>query len=139
MTQVNFYALSSPDQKSRRQFACRLAEKAAQLGHRVFIQVDSAEQAAAMDTLLWQFKPSSFVPHALAESAVSEPVIIGTESRQAEYEDVFINLSGHPCQHLTRYQRVNEIMSNDPDELQDGRQSYRFYQQQGFQPETHKL
>ena len=74
MTQVNFYALSSPDQESRRQFACRLAEKAAQLGHRVFIQVDSAEQAAAMDTLLWQFKPSSFVPHALAESAVSEPV-----------------------------------------------------------------
>lgn len=139
MTQVNFYALSSPDQESRRQFACRLAEKTAQLGHRVFIQVDSAEQAAAMDTLLWQFKPSSFVPHALAESAVSEPVIIGTQSWQAEYEDVFINLSGHPCQHLTRYQRVNEIMSNDPDELQAGRQSYRFYQQQGFQPETHKL
>ena len=139
MTQVNFYALSSPDQESRRQFACRLAEKAAQLGHRVFIQVDSAEQAAAMDTLLWQFKPSSFVPHALAGSAVSEPVIIGTEARQAEYEDVFINLSGHPCQHLTRYQRVNEIMSNDPDELQAGRQSYRFYQQKGLQPETHKL
>ena len=92
-----------------------------------------------MDALLWQFKPSSFVPHALAESAVSEPVVIGTEARQAEFEDVFINLSGHPCQNLIRYQRVNEIISNDPEELQAGRQSYRFYQQQGFQPETHKL
>ena len=139
MTQVNFYTLSSPDQESRQQFACRLAEKATQLGHQVFIQVDSAEQAAAMDALLWQFKPSSFVPHALAESAVSEPVVIGTEVRQAEYKDVFINLSVHPCQNLTRYQRVNEIISNDPEELQSGRQSYRHYQQQGFQPETHKL
>ena len=139
MTQVNFYALSSPDQESRRQFACRLAEKAAHLGHRVFIQVDSAEQAAAMDSLLWQFKPSSFVPHALAESAASEPVIIGTEARQADYEDVFINLSAHPCQNLASYQRINEILSNDPEDLHAGRQSYRFYQQQGFQPETHKL
>lgn len=139
MTHVNFYALSSPDQESRRQFACRLAEKAAYLGHRVFIQVDSAEQASAMDALLWRFKPSSFVPHALAESASSEPVIIGTEARQAEYEDVFINLSVHPCLNPPRYQRVNEILSNDPDELQAGRKSYRFYQQQGFQPETHKL
>ncbi|MEC8409542.1 MAG: DNA polymerase III subunit chi, partial [Pseudomonadota bacterium] len=79
------------------------------------------------------------VPHALAESAVFEPVVIGTEVRQAEYGDVFINLSVHPCQNLTRYQRINEIMSDDPEELQAGRQSYRFYQQQGFQPETHKL
>ena len=139
MTQVKFYALSSPDQKSRREFACRLAEKAAHLGHCVFIQVDSAEQAGAMDALLWRFKPSSFVPHSLAESHSSSPVVIGTAARQADYEDVFINLSAHPCQNLARYRRVNEILSNDPVDLQAGRQSYRFYQQQGFQPDTHKL
>ncbi|HBQ00530.1 MAG TPA: DNA polymerase III subunit chi, partial [Gammaproteobacteria bacterium] len=38
-----------------------------------------------------------------------------------------------------RYQRVNEVMSADPEELELGRQSYRYYQQQGFKPETHKL
>lgn len=141
MTQVSFYALSSTDQNSRQQFACRLAEKAVQLGHRVFLQVDSPEQARQIDALLWQFKPASFLPHAIAEpgQAAAEPLMIGTKSDQEAFEDVFINLSATPCQNLDRYQRVNEVMSADPEELDLGRQSYRYYQQQGFKPETHKL
>lgn len=141
MTQVSFYALSSIDQDSRQQFACRLAEKAVHLGHRVFIQVDSLEQARHIDTLLWQFKPASFLPHAIVEPGqpAAEPLMIGTESDQGAFDDVFINLSGTPCQNLDRYQRVNEVLSADPDELDLGRRSYRYYQQQGFKPETHKL
>ena len=68
MAQINFYALSSTDQNSRQQFACRLADKAVRLGHRVFLQVDSPEQARQMDALLWQFKPASFSWQKLAES-----------------------------------------------------------------------
>ena len=141
MTQVSFYTLSSSDQESRRQFACRLAEKALHLGHQVFIQVESQQQARDVDALLWRFKPSSFVPHAIAgeEEAGKEALMIGTEDVQQQFADVFINLSAQPCQHLSRYQRINEILSADPDELEQGRQCYRYYQQQGFKPETHKL
>ena len=151
MTQVSFYTLSSADQESRRQLACRLAEKALHLGHRVFIQVDSQEQARQLDTLLWHFKSTSFLPHSIAqsgqsrnesgmsESSATEKLIIGTADNQGQFEDVFINLSSSPCQRHERYQRINEILSADPEELEQGRQSYRFYQQHGFKPETHKL
>jgi DNA polymerase-3 subunit chi len=141
MTQVSFYALSSTDQNSRQQFACRLADKAVRLGHRVFLQVDSPEQARQMDALLWQFKPASFLPHSIAESGqpAAEQLVIGTESDQKAFDDVFINLSRTPCQNLDRYQRVNEVLSADPGELDLGRQNYRYYQQQGCKPETHKL
>ena len=65
--------------------------------------------------------------------------MIGTKSDQEAFEDVFINLSATPCQNLDRYQRINEVLSADPEELDLGRQNYRYYQQQGFNPETHKL
>ena len=141
MTQVNFYTLSSEDQESRRQFACRLAEKASLLGHRVFIQVDSAEQAKQLDSLLWQFKPASFLPHAIVQpdSQESKKLMIGMAADQAQFDDVFINLSSEPCQHLDRYQRINEVLTADPEELDQGRQCYRYYQQQGIKPDTHKL
>ena len=94
-----------------------------------------------MDALLWQFKPASFLPHAIAEPGqpAAEQLVIGTESDQEAFDDVFINLSGTPCQNLDRYQRVNEVLSADPEELDLGRQNYRYYQQQGCKLETHKL
>ncbi len=140
MTQVNFYTLSSEDTQSRYQFACRLTEKAVALGHRVLIHADSAEQAAQLDDLLWQFKPASFVPHGLAsESSGKESVLVSTGAYPDNMDDVLINLSAGACQQPQKFKRINEILNADPDVLQAGRNSYRFYQAQGCQPETHKL
>lgn len=140
MTQVNFYTLSSEDSQSRYQFACRLAEKAVALGHRVLIHADTSEQARQLDDLLWQFKPVSFLPHGLANNTESdEPVLISTGPYPGTMNDVLINLSESACQQPQQFQRINEILNADPEVLQAGRNSYRFYQSQGCQPETHKL
>ena len=103
MTQVSFYTLSSADQESRRQFACRLAEKAIHLGHRVFIQVDSPEHARQIDSLLWQFKATSFLPHAIAPSnqasagsLESERLTIGTTDNQGLLERLINTSSNCP-------------------------------------------
>ena len=143
MTQVNFYTLSSEDNLSRYQFACRLAEKAVALGHRVLIHTESTEQARQIDELLWLFKPSSFVPHRLldAEASVSGPeaVLISTGNKLPDEGDVLINLDDQPCQQSQQFNRINEILTTDPDVLKAGRSSYRYYQSQGLQPDTHKL
>ena len=120
MTQVSFYALSSSDQESRHQFACRLAEKALHLGHRVFIQVESAEHARQIDSLLWHFKPSSFLPHAIAQQgeAGAEALMIGTKDSQAQFQDVFINLSSEPCQHSQRDLGCAPILNARDDEVE---------------------
>lgn len=94
-----------------------------------------------MDDLLWQFKPSSFVPHAIAGDAGESlhQVTIAYGDYPTAAEDVLINLTGEACQAHQQFQRINEILISDPEILATGRDSYRYYQAQGYAPETHKL
>ncbi len=138
---INFYHLGSNEPDSRLQFACRLTEKARSLGHRVFINAASPEQASQISDLLWRARPTSFLPHSLMEDnePEAEPIAVGT-TRQLEYHaDVLINLSGQPCQSHQRFQRINEIICQDEDILAAARDSWRYYQAEGYQPQTHKL
>lgn len=63
---VDFYVLAGPKPAARLRFACRLAEKAYRLDHRVHLQTGSAAEAEQLDELLWTFRQGSFVPHELA-------------------------------------------------------------------------
>ncbi len=140
VTQVNFYTLSSEDSQSRYQFACRLAEKAAALGHQVLLQTQTSEQAKILDDLMWQFKPASFLPHSIVEEQDGgEAIVISAGAYPERMTDVLINLSDQACKKPEHFKRINEILNADPDVLQAGRNSYRFYQGKGCQPETHKL
>lgn len=146
MTQVNFYTLSSEDEQSRWQLACRLAEKAAGLGHSVFLLVEHDDAARQLDSLLWEYRPSSFLPHGLASARDSEnqhagtpAVLIGTSKQEGTGLDILINLSSKPCVDPDKFQKINEILSADPDVLAAGRVSYRSYQNLGYTLETHKL
>ena len=61
MAQINFYSLTQGDAESRLEVACRLAEKAFGLGHKIFIQVNDEQQRRQLDELLWRFKANSFI------------------------------------------------------------------------------
>ena len=145
MTQVSFYSLSAEDPDARLAFSCRLCEKARSQGHRVFILAESSEQARQLDQLLWQFTASAFLPHSLAtESSATakserEAIEIGISEEQAMQADMLINLSDQPCQGHGRFQRIDEILCADEQILAAGRDAYRFYQAQGYKPQTHKL
>lgn len=141
MTQVRFYALSNKEKEARLQFACRLIEKAYSLGHSIYIQAASAEQANTLDELLWQFNRSSFIPHGLAdsESAQGDTIIIGDKPPASSHSDVLINLGSQVSTAHGQFARINEIISADEESLLQGRQRYRFYKEQGYQAETFKI
>jgi len=141
MTQVNFYTLSNNAPDARLQFACRLAEKACELGHHIYIQTASAATAKQLDDLLWQFKPGSFVPHELVEQAVAKnsPVSISAHPAPPEFTDVLINLGDAACANHQQFARINEIITPDADSIQAGRQRYRIYRDAGVSLETFKL
>lgn len=141
MTQVRFYALKNKENEARLQFACRLIEKAYSLGHNIYVQAASAEQAKTLDELLWQFSPSSFVPHGVAgsESAQEETVVIGEKPPAANQTDVLISLGSEPSTAHGQFARINEIISADEESLLQGRKRYRFYKDQGYQVETFKI
>jgi len=140
MTQVNFYSLKTSDSHSRLVFACRLAEKARSLGHDVFIQTGSQQQTQTMDELLWEFSPASFLPHALSSSKTEkERITVGLDSAANKHSDVVINLDSNPCSKPQQYTKINEIIIQDEEILQQGRTRFRFYKEQGYKPKTFKL
>ncbi len=135
--QIDFYILA--DQTGREQLACRLAETAYQRNHRVYLHCDSDTHARQLDDLLWSFRQGSFVPHSTDLNDSVSPVLIGYDSSPPESTDVLINLASEIPDFFDRFNRVLEIVDQHPDTLRQSRQRFKFYKQQGFQPNTHKL
>ena len=59
MTRVGFYVVQSAEPGQRLHVAARLVDKAAQHGHRVFINAVDEAQAQQLDDLLWSYRPAS--------------------------------------------------------------------------------
>ncbi len=141
MTRVDFYLLSDAASLGRERIACRLAEKAYQLGHRVYIHAESSDLARRLDDLLWTFRAGSFVPHALFPCDASHvpPVLIGHNDAPADSHDVLINLATEVPTFFSRYERVAEVIDQDEQRKRAGRERFRFYRDRGYALETHPL
>lgn len=138
MTQVDFYILSQPQQRAL--FTCRLAEKIYRLGRRVYIHTANAEQAQALDELMWTFSSGSFVPHECVadESLAQSPVVIGYREH-APPADVFINTTDELPAHYKNYTRVAEVVDGADAAKSKARDRFKIYRERGEQLETHQI
>tara|TARA_R110002110_G_scaffold77390_1_gene203452 strand:+ start:13835 stop:14263 length:429 start_codon:yes stop_codon:yes gene_type:complete len=139
MTRVGFYVVQAADQTRRLHVAARLADKAFQRGHRIFINADDEDQARALDTLLWEFRPGSFLPHGLPGEPGSELIAIGWGEEPGGHDDLLINLQRVIPSFFSRFHRVAEVVTQDPESLAASRASWRFYQSRGYELEKHDL
>lgn len=139
MTQVDFYILDESAPRSRALFACRLAEKAFGLGHRVFMHVPGEGAARELDELLWTYRDRSFIPHALAGEDPAAPVHIGGGAEPAGDYHLLINLGAQVPGFVERFERVAEVVDGDAARKAEGRERFRFYKDKGYPLETHKL
>lgn len=141
MAQVDFYIVSSPEEKHRRETVCRLADKARRLGHRVFIHTESDAQARELDQLLWTFREDSFVPHALAAESNddSDRILIGAGTEPAGPVDVLINLTRDVPLCAEHCQRIAEVVGGGEASRAEGRQRFRRYREHGHQMKSHAL
>lgn len=140
--QVDFYILNAAAERERLRTACRLAEKAWQMGHHVFIHTDSREAARSVDDMLWTYRQDSFVPHALyggPGSQALEPVLVGDGSCHPEEIDVLINLSQAVPACAGQSNRVAEIVAADGPGRRAGRERYRDYRDRGLSIRQHDL
>ena len=139
MTRVGFYVVQAADQGQRLQVAARLADKAFQQGHRIFINAADEAQARTLDELLWSFRPASFLPHGLQGQEHSDTIAIGWGQEPLDHNDLLINLQLDIPPFFSRFQRVAEVVIQDPDSLQALRESWKFYKERGYQLEKHDL
>jgi DNA polymerase-3 subunit chi len=139
VTRVGFYVVSAAGADHRLQVAARLADKAFQRGHRIFINAVDEPQAQALDELLWSYRPASFLPHGLLGTAEASKIAIGWGQEPDDHDDLLINLQLNVPPFFGRFHRVAEVVTQDPDSLAALRASWRFYQERGYQLEKHDL
>lgn len=139
MTKVDFYVLPETTSDARWLFACKLAEKVQRMGMRVLIAVDSVEEARQLDDLLWTFKPESFVPHQLVNAGKPSPVEISFNDDTGDHHGLLLNLSSRIPPWFSQFERVSEVVIQEPKMLAISRERYSFYKSRGYPIETRKL
>lgn len=137
MTHIDFYILSKQALFDRQIFACQLTERALLSGHKVLLYLEDKQSASAMNQLLWEWKPEAFIPHAPFinhQDATKhiEPVMLGWEEHIGEHFDILINLAQNVPNRFSQFERLLEIVVQEPEVLQKSRDKYRFYKHRGF-------
>ncbi|MFV3287805.1 DNA polymerase III subunit chi [Pseudomonas sp. NY11955] len=139
MSKVDFYILPTDSLSARLDFACKLCEKAWRLGHRVYLHCQDAEQRSELDQRLWRFKGEAFVPHDLAEVHADAGVALGLADTAGEHHDLLINLGASVPGFVGQFDRVAEIVVEAPGIRQAARERFRFYREQGYALQDHRL
>ncbi|MGC2166731.1 MAG: DNA polymerase III subunit chi [Gallionella sp.] len=130
MTKIDFYTGS--DDKLRT--ACQLSHKAMQNSLRVLLHVADESTADKLDKLLWHFPPTSFLPHCRSgdADATNFPVVIGHEESFPHFE-LLISLHSDCVNFFSRFERVIEIVTTDPEDAKLGRERFSFYRDRGYE------
>jgi len=141
MPKIDFYILSDPAPDAALRYACRLADKAVEQGHRVFVRAASADEAQRLDDLLWTFGDRAFLPHEIASAAApSHPlvrVLVGCEIPPTTFRDVLINLGTDAVNEIDDLQRIAEVVS--PNRKPAARERFKMYRDHGAEPTTHNV
>lgn len=142
MTHIDFYILSEKTLAARDHFACRLADKAANMGRQVVISVNDESHAESMSQYLWSFRPESFAPHIythLAEDTPREKILIDWQGHTQNHHDVLINLKHDIPPEFSHFQKLSEIVVQEESLLPITRKHFQFYRDRGYPLKSHKI
>ena len=141
MTKIDFYLLSASGQANREAMACKLVNKVYLLQHRIYIHVDSQQDAARLDDALWTFTPGSFIPHSIFQSGKdnNEPVLIGFGEQTPPSHDVLLNLSPEVPLFFSQFERVAEVVDAEENSRALARTRFKFYKDRGYELTTNEL
>ncbi|MCI0400265.1 MAG: DNA polymerase III subunit chi [Gammaproteobacteria bacterium] len=141
MAHVDFYILDNNGTEHRKRCACALAGKAWHEGHRVYIHASSAEEADAMDQLLWTYNDIAFLPHerVRGDGKSDIPILVGCGEHPPSRADVMINLSHPVPPFFSRFAKIIELVDDEATGRELARDRYRFYREHGQTLQTHTL
>jgi DNA polymerase-3 subunit chi len=137
MTRIDFHSNVS----DKILYTCRLIRKARAAACRVVVFDSDRKQLEALNDALWTFSESDFLPHVMmGDPLMAQTPIILTDNVRGDFphHELLINLTQHAPDDYSRFERLIEVISSDPQDTQAGRERYRIYQQQGATP-THTV
>lgn len=140
MTRIDFYVLPGEDARTRLVTACRVIEKAWLRGLRVHVHTESPALAQHLDDLLWTFRDGSFIPHAIEPQEPAQfPVTVGHGWEPPIECNVLVNLAPKTPRFFAHFERVAEVVNQDPAIRSAGRERYRFYRDRGYELHHHEV
>lgn len=141
MPAIDFYIVTESSITECYRFICRLADKAYQHKHPVFILANSKEEAKILDDLLWTFRDDGFIPHDILEknAPATVPVQIGYNITPEYHDNVLINLTTKIPDYFTQFKRVLEIVPSDEASKKVCRQKFKLYKENNCELKTHDL
>ena len=138
MTRVDFYLLSGGNAVIPA--ACRLCEKAVSAGHRLYVRAPDPVVAEDIDGALWSFRQGGFVAHERHSGAEIEPppppVLIGAIEPPASHRGILINLGQDVPPWFSSFDRVLEVVAEEPALRESSRERFRFYRERGYELKT---
>lgn len=133
--QFDFYIMSTPTFTASQLFACQLAAKVYYSGYQINIATENQTTAQELDNLLWRFDATSFIPHGI-NSAIISQIDVGSANNQPANLLINMCLSEITTSH---FQRILQIVPNDPTLKKLAREHYRRYQMAGHKLVTHHI
>ncbi|MGL4474956.1 MAG: DNA polymerase III subunit chi [Shewanella sp.] len=146
MSQAIFYLLPSNERRSAieelHHKVCQLAEHYYRHQQAVYIHCQDQAQAFAIDELLWQFEPNSFVPHNLKGEGPHNgaPVEIGFDRLGPnKSRHLLINLADLCPSFAVNFSQIIDFVASDNAMKAIARERYKQYRQLGITLDTQDL
>ncbi len=145
MVEVSFYILPTSDEATREKLLLKIIEKAYQAKEPTFFYSDNRALIQALDRKLWEVPQVEFLPHTIIDQAEDinefDFIYLSDQTWPLPNRSLFINLH-HTVPEVVKkgeYPRIFEVITQDPQVLEESRNRYRLYRDLGFSLKTHKL
>ena len=123
---------------NRLQYACLVARTVYRRGLTLAVWTADERRLRHFDSLLWQFDPLSFLPHVRAGSAQAEetPILLSSDLSALKGDVLLLLDDALPPEwekHFDSFDRIIDVVSTEPAELEASRNRYRAYKQAGVE------
>ena len=121
---------------NRLRYACLVARTVYRRGLTLAVWSADERRLDALDSLLWRFDDLAFLPHVRAESPLAgeTPILLSSKLGNLSGDVLLLLDDGLPpdwALSFDRFQRIIDVVSTDPNELQASRARYRAYKAAG--------
>ncbi|OTG67246.1 DNA polymerase III subunit chi [Acinetobacter silvestris] len=135
MAKVSFYLFEkSPERQV--DSACRLCRKILRKSEKIWLYCPDLELQQQLDEYLWCFDPSSFLAHGIEQ--IHAPICISADLPTSN-EWIVFNFNNQALEQLPQFSHIIEIIENDENAKQIGREKFKTYRRLGITPQTFKL
>jgi len=123
-------------------YSCRLLRKMHLSGAAVAVTAEP-DLLAELDALLWSFSATEFIPHCLAsalpETVAVTPIVFAPHLVHLSGRTVLVNLGQGIPEGFEKFERLIEVVSQSPEDLQAGRGRWKEYAGRGHDLKRHDL